>query len=397
MRFRPSRAGDRRAGAFPVPSGVSLVARATVMALLVGGTAAYGVLGRTVVLDVNGELARVEVFGRTVADALAAHGVSVTEGDLVAPALDVVVRESDTIVVRHAREVTVEIDGVETTVWTTAETVGEVLAELGLRGEVRASASRSTALANDLRLSTPKTVTVVADGTATEVTTTAATVREALREAGVALGEHDLVSASLDGPVVDGLMVQVSRVVAVTRTATSEVPYAQVRQDDAGLARGSERLASAGTPGTAVIIYVAYEIEGVEIDREVLAESILTAPVDEVIRVGTFEAPAFTPPDPGSNRELGLSMTLGAGWDETQFACLDALWTKESGWRVEAHNARSGAYGIPQAMPGSKMASAGADWQTNPATQISWGLGYISGRYGDPCSAWAHSQSRGWY
>ena len=73
------------------------------------------------------------------------------------------------------------------------------------------------------------------------------------------------------------------------------------------------------------------------------------------------------------------------------------LWQKESNWRYTARNPSSGAYGIPQSLPGSKMASAGADWQTNPATQIKWGLGYIAARYGTPCSAWAHSQQVNWY
>jgi hypothetical protein len=85
------------------------------------------------------------------------------------------------------------------------------------------------------------------------------------------------------------------------------------------------------------------------------------------------------------------------GWGADQFSCLESLWTKESGWNYQAYNRSSGAYGIPQALPGSKMGTAGADWQTNPATQISWGLGYISGRYGSPCGAWSHSQSTGWY
>jgi hypothetical protein len=85
------------------------------------------------------------------------------------------------------------------------------------------------------------------------------------------------------------------------------------------------------------------------------------------------------------------------GWGDDQFGCLVSLWNKESGWNYQAHNRSSGAYGIPQALPGSKMGSAGADWQTNPATQIAWGLGYISGRYGSPCGAWSHSQSTGWY
>ena len=108
-------------------------------------------------------------------------------------------------------------------------------------------------------------------------------------------------------------------------------------------------------------------------------------------------APPFVTPNPGSAQSIAYGMVTARGWGEDQFACLVALWNKESGWRVNAYNASSGAYGIPQSLPGNKMASAGADWETNPATQIQWGLGYISGRYGTPCGAWNHSQSVGWY
>ena len=80
-----------------------------------------------------------------------------------------------------------------------------------------------------------------------------------------------------------------------------------------------------------------------------------------------------------------------------QYRCLVLLWTRESGWNHLADNPSSDAYGIPQSLPGSKMASAGADWRTNPATQIRWGLGYIRATYGTPCGAWAHSQAVGWY
>lgn len=80
-----------------------------------------------------------------------------------------------------------------------------------------------------------------------------------------------------------------------------------------------------------------------------------------------------------------------------QFGCLEALWQRESGWNPAAKNRSSGAFGIPQALPASKMASAGADWQTNPMTQVRWGVSYIHGRYGSPCGAWAHSESHGWY
>jgi hypothetical protein len=85
------------------------------------------------------------------------------------------------------------------------------------------------------------------------------------------------------------------------------------------------------------------------------------------------------------------------GFDSSQMSCLVPLWMGESGWRWNAENASSGAYGIPQALPGGKMATAGADWRTNPATQIEWGLGYIRDSYGSPCGAWSFKQGHGWY
>jgi hypothetical protein len=108
-------------------------------------------------------------------------------------------------------------------------------------------------------------------------------------------------------------------------------------------------------------------------------------------------ARAAATPDPGSAQAYAYNAVQSRGWGSDQYSCLVSLWNRESGWRVNAMNSSSGAYGIPQALPGSKMASAGADWETNPGTQIDWGLGYISGRYGTPCGAWAHSQDAGWY
>jgi hypothetical protein len=103
------------------------------------------------------------------------------------------------------------------------------------------------------------------------------------------------------------------------------------------------------------------------------------------------------PPNPGTAQSIAYNMMSSFGFDpKTQFGCLDNIYTRESGWRYNAENA-SGAYGIPQALPGSKMASAGADWQTNPATQIKWGLGYIKSMYGTPCGAWSFWQAHGYY
>jgi hypothetical protein len=115
-------------------------------------------------------------------------------------------------------------------------------------------------------------------------------------------------------------------------------------------------------------------------------------------------APPVVPPatggpiaTPSQAQAIARSMLAARGWGDDQFGCLVRLWNRESGWRVQARNPSSGAYGIPQAYPAEKMVAAGADWRTNAATQISWGLSYIGARYGSPCGAWDHSERTGWY
>ena len=112
----------------------------------------------------------------------------------------------------------------------------------------------------------------------------------------------------------------------------------------------------------------------------------------------TQSTPAFTKPaSSGSPQQIAQGLLSSFSWSASQFACLNPLWQHESGWSVSAQNAGSGAYGIPQAMPGSRMASAGPNWQTSATTQIKWGLQYIKSTYGSPCAAWSHEQATGWY
>lgn len=96
-------------------------------------------------------------------------------------------------------------------------------------------------------------------------------------------------------------------------------------------------------------------------------------------------------------RDIARAMLPEFGFDDSQFSCLDQLYVSESDWDIHADNPTSSAYGIPQALPGEKMASAGPDWAENPATQIRWGLGYIASSYGTPCNAWSFKQSHNWY
>jgi len=151
--------------------------------------------------------------------------------------------------------------------------------------------------------------------------------------------------------------------------------------------------------GDAQSVEVASEsTEAAAIDRESYTASVKPKPVEtsSSTSVTASVASTFVAPSAGTAQAIAYKMVKARGWSDSEFSCLVALWNRESGWRVNAANA-SGAYGIPQALPGSKMASAGADWATNPATQITWGLGYITSRYSTPCGAWGHSQSTGWY
>ena len=96
-------------------------------------------------------------------------------------------------------------------------------------------------------------------------------------------------------------------------------------------------------------------------------------------------------------KALARALMPKYGLSSSEFDCLDNIWSQESGWNIHADNPTSSAYGIPQALPGSKMSSAGPDWENNPETQIRWGLGYIQSRYGSACEAWSYKQGAGWY
>jgi hypothetical protein len=153
--------------------------------------------------------------------------------------------------------------------------------------------------------------------------------------------------------------------------------------------------------GDAQTVQVASQMhESAKLERSSYAAAVKPKPkpthtAETTAQPASFTA-TFVAPSAGTAQAIAYKMVTARGWSDNEFSCLVALWNRESGWRVNAANP-SGAYGIPQALPGSKMASAGADWATNPATQIAWGLGYITSRYGTPCGAWGHSQSTGWY
>jgi resuscitation-promoting factor RpfB len=127
------------------------------------------------------------------------------------------------------------------------------------------------------------------------------------------------------------------------------------------------------------------------------APKVAAQPLQDSASGGSGSGVTLPPPDPGTAQRIAYDLLSSYGWSpSTYFSCLNNIWSRESGWNYQAENA-SGAYGIPQALPASKMASAGADYLTDAKTQIIWGLGYIQGRYGNPCSAWSFWEAHGYY
>lgn len=180
------------------------------------------------------------------------------------------------------------------------------------------------------------------------------------------------------------------RIYELVDLTNAAVPPVQAATAEADRVAAEQAAAAAASAAQAAAAQAAADAKAAA-DAEV-AQVAQSAP-----KASTAPAPS-APANPSGAQAIARDMMAAKyGWGSDQFGCLVSLWDKESGWNVNAYNASSGATGIPQALPGSKMATAGADWQTNAATQISWGLGYISGSYGTPCAAWAKSESVGWY
>jgi hypothetical protein len=190
----------------------------------------------------------------------------------------------------------------------------------------------------------------------------------------------------------------------VVQVDVDDMQLLKQRQGEHAAARAFQRQAEGDAAEKAALAAKAAAGKAHKLELKVIAEKKAVAAKKKAAESTESGGPvAYAGAIPSScsefsgSRAIGCTLMLADGFAISQFPCLNKLWDKESGWNYKAENKSSGAYGIPQSLPGSKMASEGADWETNPATQIKWGLGYIKGRYGTPCSAWSHSESVGWY
>jgi uncharacterized protein YabE (DUF348 family) len=407
-----------------------LIAGLSAVAIVASGSVAFAEVQKTVTLDVDGTTKTITTYAGSVAGMLESQGVRLGERDVVAPGTDAKLSDGDQVVVRYARQVTMTDGDAERDVWVTVTDAGEALTTLAERGgDVALVASRSGDRASlPLRLNDDGPVAVVADGTTRVVEDHSASVDEVLDGLEVELDRDDRVSIAPVAALAQDkaiaakdarsaqesgadVAIQVQRVESkkITRKANLDFDTRTVQDDDRYEDEGN-LVRAEGEQGVRTRVLLVRMVDGEVVSRKELSNEVTKKPVDRVVVEGTKERPVeetsakVDPPsgssDPvpaGSAREIGQQMAAARGWTGEEWTCLDLLWERESGWNHLAANPSSGAYGIAQALPGDKMASAGADWATNPATQIEWGLGYIADRYGTPCGAWGHSESVGWY
>jgi uncharacterized protein YabE (DUF348 family) len=309
-------------------------AQAAVLAAVVTGTVAYTHTGKTVRLVVDGTTTTVQAGAYDVRGLLTDEGLAVSDRDQVAPAPSTPLHDGDQVQVRFARPLTVTVDGTPHTYWTTELTVDSALAELGIRSDgMASSASRSQPVGRaglQVTLTHPRSVTLVADGQTRNLVTTAPTVAALLRERGVAAGPDDQLSVLPTAPVVNGLVVALTRVRHQRVTVTEPVPAPVVKQPASTLFKGDQHVVSSGKPGERTAVYEILLADGKQTGKTLVSAVITQAPVSTVVQVGTKPAA----PSGGSVR----------GADGLNWAALARC---ESGGNPQAVNP-AGYYGLYQ-------------------------------------------------
>ncbi|MFE2477189.1 ubiquitin-like domain-containing protein [Streptomyces sp. NPDC059389] len=325
--------GRRRRGA---PAGTvagqagwrRIVPQALVVAFLAGGTTAFVAADKSVRLTVDGEPRTLHTFADDVDELLAAEGLGVGPHDLVAPARTEALDDGDEIVVRYGRPLRLTLDGQSRQVWTTAGTVEGALRQFGVRVEgAYLSAPRTAPVPRaglTLSVRTERSVTFMADGRESTIRTNAATVQEALGQAGITLQGQDTTSVPPASFPRDGQTVTVLRITGTREVREERIPYETERTEDDALFAGTEVVERAGRPGARRVTYVLRTVNGVRQKPRMVAEETVREPVTQLVRVGTRPLP-----------------TSVAGADGLDWGALAQC---ESGGRPSATDA-SGTYG----------------------------------------------------
>lgn len=376
-----------------------IVGLGLVGSLLVPNAQAAGKGERLIMIHDRGRDHGLITKAGTLREVLAEARIKLDKNDRVEPGLDEpLVTNNYQVNIYRARPIVIVDGNVKQLVMSAYQTPKQIAKHAGieLHDEDQASVEVSNNFVSDgasIRMTIDRALPVQLKlyGKVGTVYTQATTVGEFLREKSISLGKNDDMSVTAGTPITANMALGIWRNGKQMMTQEEPVPFETERVMDANRDVGFKQVDTPGVNGTKMVTYEVIMQDGQEVSRTAIQAIVTKAATKQVETIGTKKKGGT----PAQNRILGKAMMLEAGFGEDQWPCLDNLWTRESGWdQYKSNYSGSGAYGIPQALPGSKM---GAGWQDDPVTQIRWGLGYIKGRYGTPCGAWATFLRQHWY
>lgn len=309
---------------------VIIAINVAVLLTLVGGTAAFAALNKTVTLSVDGKETQVRTFGSKVSDVLESKKVKLAEHDVVAPAKDAAVKDGSRVAVRYGRQLAVTVDGEKKTYWVTADNVSGALDQLGLRvQDAKLSTSRSATVPRkglSLTITTAKAVSLRADGDTKQLSSTSRTVGEVLDEAKVKLDGDDEVKPAATTPVDDGAKVVVTRIKNKTKAKIKSVDFDTDVRKDSDMDKGETEVVTKGEPGSKKVTYKYVIADGRVRDKKVVSSTVVSKPKTQVESVGTKEAEEAPEPSGGSNFAGGDSV-----WDRLAKCESGGNWATNTG------------------------------------------------------------------
>ncbi len=380
---------------------VKVGAQLVVLVALVVGLVAFVGNNKTVTLNVDGKVSSVQTFGGTVGQVVRGAKVELQAADKVSPSAESHVQDGSVIKVNLAKAVKVNLDGAERTIKTTSPTVEGLVTELGVAPASEISVPKDAQLAvsgSFVSITTPKAVTLVADGKAKKTTTTEATVGGLLADAGVKLGASDRTSQPGNAPVVDNMVVKVSRVdVTKTASTTEAVPFETLTAQDADLPKGEQKVTRPGVAGSISKSFKLVLVDGRIASRTLVAQKVTREPVTEKVSIGTKEKPKVEAAASTGSASTGSGNTGAAAPAMMNVGMWDKIAQCESGgnWSINSGN---GYYGGLQFDVRTWLGSGGGAYapnasQASKAQQIAvanrvyaqrglqpWGCGWAASR-----------------
>jgi uncharacterized protein YabE (DUF348 family) len=320
---------------------VKVGAQLLVLCALVVGLVAFVGNNKTITLNVDGKVSSVQTFGGTVGQVVKSANLELNPADRVSPSVDASVQDGTVINVNKAKEVKVSLDGSEKTVNTTAQDVAGLVTELGVASASSVSVPKDAQLSiagSYVSISTPKTVSLVADGKVDTATTTAATVGKVLEDAGLVLGANDRSSQPVNAHVVNNMVIKVSRVdTGQTAVTTEDVPFETVTSESGELLKGEKEVTQKGAAGKLEKTFKLVLVDGREASRTLVSETVTVQPVAEKVTVGTKPkpvaqaAPAASPSAGTNTGAAAPAMMNEAMWDKIAQCESTGNWSINSG------------------------------------------------------------------